>query len=78
MSVFTTTMVVNFPKGKEGKRALHWLNVQYTGKPTMPLEEKCAEDHVEATHNLFCSRVVRLTIEIDKQGNWKLLESVLV
>jgi hypothetical protein len=52
-----------------------WLNRQWTGKPIVPLNRRPPKALQEAASRMRMVRVVRLTIEVQKDGTWKLLES---
>jgi hypothetical protein len=55
---------------------LQWLNIQHTGKPNVSMDTKVryTKSHLDATWNVSACRKFRLLIEIDKQGNWKVLK----
>jgi hypothetical protein len=55
---------------------LEWLNIQHTGSPQISLDTKVRykKEHVEATHLLFAGRKIKLTIQIDKRGNWNIIK----
>jgi hypothetical protein len=72
---FTVTTSISFPNGIQGDNILHWLNRQWTGKPTIPLTKKIPKDMLEAAYAIHRCRTVTLTIEVDKDGNWKLIEA---
>lgn len=57
---------------------LQWLNLQHVGRPTMPLEEVIGEQHRKSHENVHMGRLVRLTIEVDREGDWKLIDAELL
>jgi hypothetical protein len=69
---FTVDVSVHFPKDEQEHNLNHWLNIQHTGKPTMPFTQKISEKHTDAAWNMHRGRMVRMTFEINEKGNWKL------
>lgn len=63
--------------GVNKQKALRWLNTQHDKqkRETIPLKEKCSEEHKTACWKLLMCRRFTLTIEIDKNGEWKLIPS---
>jgi len=55
-------------------KALHWLNTQYTGKPTMPLDMKCSQEHQNAAHDLLRGYRTTVELEILKSGDYKIVK----
>lgn len=75
---FSVAAEVCFPKTAQGTDVLRWLNVQYTGKSTVPLTESVSKGHRDATHTLFACRRVHLVFQINKQGEWSLVETKMI
>lgn len=69
---FTVDVVVSFPQDEQGRNLNKWLNIQYTGKPLIPLTDNIDKQHVDASWDMHRSRRVRITFEVNKKGKWKL------
>jgi hypothetical protein len=75
------TFVVDLPvsvPNVERRSLFRWMNIQFTGKETMSLGIKCSKEHQDAFYDLCRGRVIRLTIRVDKDGNWELIKSKIL
>lgn len=72
-NVFTVEVSIPFPSFGSDRGLNEWLNIQYTGKGLIPFTEKVSDKHLEAAYNMHKVRNARLTIELNKKGDWKLL-----
>ena len=51
-------------------RVHRWLNVQHTGKETLPLDKRASKKHQDAAWRLHMCRRYKMEFEVDKKGNW--------
>ena len=72
---FVIEVNLDFPDDMQGVNLMQWLNTQWTGKPTVPLKAKVGKEHLNASYRLHMGRRANLTLEIDKQGDWKLIKA---
>ena len=72
---FTLQVGLSFPGGATAANINQWFNRQWTGEPTVPLDEVIPEDMKAANYSLHACRRVALTIEVGKDGSWKLVEA---
>ena len=70
---YTSTFTVFAPSSQtqEGLRLCRWLNVKHTGAETVPFEQPIAPELRDATWELFCGWVAKLTCRINKSGRRK-------
>lgn len=73
---FKTIVSISFPK--DGHSLLYWFNKQNSGRPIIPLNEKVEQSHKDNAWRLHACRWVELEIEINKSGNWSLINSKIV
>lgn len=75
---FTIRQGIHLSEGPDRSAAFRWINLQHAGKELIPLTESVSNAHRDAAYALVRGRVVDLTFETDKDGNWKLLKAKLV
>jgi hypothetical protein len=60
--------------GYERIQAFRWLNVQHTGKESMPVEVKCSAKHQDAGYALCRVNRVEIELELKKNGTYKVVK----
>lgn len=77
-NTFTIRQGVHLNDGPERTAAFRWINLQHAGKELIPLDEKVSTPHKDAAYAVCRGRIVDLTFEVTKDGDWKLLKAKLV
>jgi len=60
---------------EQRRQAFRWINVQHTGKETVPLDTKIklAPEHVGAGYTLCRGRRIEVEVEVSKNGDLKII-----
>lgn len=55
---------------------LQWLNIQHIGQPNTSLDinVKYSKEHTDATWRLMACRRFKLTIKVNKKGEWTVIK----
>ena len=48
----------------------HWINIQHTGNPTIPLDVEAPPACVEAHFTMRRGRRGMVEVDVDRDGNW--------
>ena len=62
-------------EGLNRQNIFRWINTQHDGRELIPLDEKCSKKHQDAAWNAVKYRIFVLTIEVNKNGSWKLIKT---
>ena len=70
----TFEIEVNGYKMLKADSAIRWLNLQHCDKEVLPLSIKASQKHRDAAFNFHTCKRIKLKIEINKNGNWKIID----
>lgn len=75
---FSGSLPVRLEDGPERQKILRWLCVEHTGKIQLPLNQSATKEHREATYDFIRGGMIRVTVEVDKNGQMQLLKAKML